>query len=135
MDYVLKDPSTNDAPHPAPVLAYINDHGFTDIANMDSSPFEFILAIPGAPLTAPIFLDNDANAKHVSWYVELLSAGTSSSLPLRALTQGIIYTINANNDLLWYRHDGRNDGSFAWADNNARKIGVGWDVKQVFSEQ
>ena len=45
---------------------------------------------------------------------------------------GIIYAINQSNDLLWYRHDGRNDGSFQWLDNNARKVGVGWDVKHIF---
>ncbi len=46
---------------------------------------------------------------------------------------GVIYAINQNDDLLWYRHDGRADGSFNWLDNNARKVGVGWNVKHVFS--
>jgi hypothetical protein len=27
--------------------------------------------------------------------------------------------------------NGRGDGSFRWADNNARKVGVGWNVKQL----
>jgi hypothetical protein len=57
----------------------------------------------------------------------------TESTPLVDLTKGIIYAINANNDLLWYRHDGRADGSFKWLDNNARKVGVGWDVKHIFS--
>jgi hypothetical protein len=43
----------------------------------------------------------------------------------------VIYVIDAANDLLWYRHDGRGDGSFKWADNNARKVGVGWGLKQI----
>jgi hypothetical protein len=48
-------------------------------------------------------------------------------------TNGIIYAINQNNDLLWYRHDGRNDGTFRWAFNEGKKVGNGWNVKQVFS--
>jgi hypothetical protein len=48
---------------------------------------------------------------------------------------GVIYTINDNNnELMWYRHDGRGDGSFKWADNAGRKVGQGWNVKEVFSE-
>lgn len=31
-----------------------------------------------------------------------------------------------------YRHDGRGDGSFTWADMKARAVGVGWDFKQIF---
>jgi Tachylectin len=51
-----------------------------------------------------------------------------------AASDGTIYAISKNGDLLWYRHDGQADGSFKWADNNARKVGVGWgDLKQVFS--
>jgi hypothetical protein len=133
IQYSLKDPRTNDPPHQAPPLAYIKDHGFTNIGT-DTSPFEFLLAIPSAPLTAPIFLDNDGNATHVSWIVELLSVGTSTTLPLRVSTQGVIYALMDNGDLLWYRHEGRNDGSFAWASNEGKKVGHGWSPKQVFSE-
>ena len=46
---------------------------------------------------------------------------------------GVIYVIMDNGDLMWYRHDGRVDGSFRWADNNPRKVGAGWNFKQVFS--
>jgi hypothetical protein len=46
---------------------------------------------------------------------------------------GLIYGVALNGDLLWYRHDGRNDGSFVWAANSARKVGIGWNFKQVFS--
>jgi len=49
------------------------------------------------------------------------------------MATGIIYTLNDNDDLLWFRHEGRNDGSFSWTDNNPRKVGTGWKVKQVFS--
>ncbi len=36
--------------------------------------------------------------------------------------------------LLWYRHDGRGDGSFTWAPGSGNKVGNGWNnFKQVFS--
>ena len=31
-----------------------------------------------------------------------------------------------NGDLLWYRHDGRGDGTFRWAPNSGAKVGNGW---------
>ena len=46
---------------------------------------------------------------------------------------GIIYTITQNNDLMWYRHEGRNDGTFRWTFNEGKKVGNGWDVKHIFS--
>jgi hypothetical protein len=46
---------------------------------------------------------------------------------------GILYSILDNGDLLWYRHDGQDDGSFRWAHSHGRKVGVGWDLKTVFS--
>ncbi|HEV7485911.1 MAG TPA: tachylectin-related carbohydrate-binding protein [Thermoanaerobaculia bacterium] len=49
-----------------------------------------------------------------------------------ASTNGVIYAINANNDLLWYRHTGREDGAFRWAPSSGKKVGSGWAVKQAF---
>ena len=46
---------------------------------------------------------------------------------------GIIYALRPNGDLLWNRHDGRNDGTFRWASSEGEKVGVGWNVKQAFS--
>ncbi len=47
---------------------------------------------------------------------------------------GIIYAINQAGDLLWYRHDGRNDGSFTWAAGSPKKVGAGWsDLRTVLS--
>jgi hypothetical protein len=45
---------------------------------------------------------------------------------------GVIYAVKDNGDLVWYRHEGRFDGSFAWA-NNGATVGTGWQFKQVFS--
>ena len=46
---------------------------------------------------------------------------------------GIIYAVTQNDDLLWYRHDGRNDGTFKSASNGGSKVGNGWNFKHVFS--
>jgi hypothetical protein len=58
-----------------------------------------------------------------------------SSVPQRLVTEaeGVIYAITQNNDLMWFRHDGRNDGTFRWESNEGKKVGSGWDVKHVFS--
>ncbi|HEX8231701.1 MAG TPA: tachylectin-related carbohydrate-binding protein, partial [Chloroflexia bacterium] len=45
---------------------------------------------------------------------------------------GIIYGVLPNGDLMWYRHEGREDGSFTWTYSEGKKVGVGWDFKQVF---
>jgi hypothetical protein len=65
----------------------------------------------------------------------VLTAVISSTVSpgLQVGAQGIIYALKDNGDLLWYRHDGRGDGSFVWASDSGRRVGNGWDVKQVFS--
>ena len=34
---------------------------------------------------------------------------------------------------MWYRHDGRADGSFRWAYPQGKKVGTGWNMKHVFA--
>ena len=46
-------------------------------------------------------------------------------------TNGVIYAVTNDNLLMWYRHDGRGDGSFRWT--GPKKVGSGWDFKQIFS--
>jgi hypothetical protein len=46
---------------------------------------------------------------------------------------GVIYAVAANDDLLWYRHDGHDDGSNKWAFDHPQKVGNGWNFKQLFS--
>jgi hypothetical protein len=41
--------------------------------------------------------------------------------------------INAQNELLWYRHEGREDGTGQWAATNGKVVGTGWNFKNVFS--
>jgi len=48
-------------------------------------------------------------------------------------SRGVIYGLSAGGDLMWYRHEGRNDGSFKWASNEGKKVGHGWSAKHVFS--
>jgi Tachylectin len=58
-----------------------------------------------------------------------------------AVSKGVIYGVTLNDDLLWNRHEGRNDGSFSWAFGGADKVGVGggkkvgtgWNFKHLFS--
>ena len=45
---------------------------------------------------------------------------------------GVVYGLMDNGDLLWFRHDGKDDGSFRWATGRGRKVGNGWDFKAVF---
>lgn len=42
-----------------------------------------------------------------------------------------IYAITSENKLLWYRHNGINDGSFNW--KGPQQVGTGWNFKHVFS--
>ena len=46
---------------------------------------------------------------------------------------GVSYVAAADGDLLWYRHDGREDGTRRWAYDAPRQIGNGWNFKQLFS--
>ena len=43
----------------------------------------------------------------------------------------LLYALDGDGELLWYRHDGRSDGKFAWHGPTA--VGDGWDFQQVFS--
>jgi M6 family metalloprotease-like protein len=46
---------------------------------------------------------------------------------------GVIYVIAANGNLLWYHHDGRSNGTFAWSAKSSNKVGVGWGgLRTVF---
>ena len=55
--------------------------------------------------------------------------------PMQTLTQpnGAIYAIANNDDLLWFGHEGLNDGTFRWTFNESKKVGNGWNVKHIFS--
>src|SRR5437588_864196 len=46
---------------------------------------------------------------------------------------GISYAVAPAGDLLWYRHEGREDGTPRWTDNNGRKVGSGWNYREESS--
>ncbi|PYP83216.1 MAG: hypothetical protein DMG65_24820 [Candidatus Angelobacter sp. Gp1-AA117] len=58
---------------------------------------------------------------------------TPQVAPIYSITKGVIYGVGPNNDLLWYRHDGRTDGSFRWPFSQGKQVGVGWVFKHLFS--
>lgn len=41
---------------------------------------------------------------------------------------GVIYALYADGRLKWFKHNGRNDGTYNWADGNGREIGSGWQI-------
>ena len=47
--------------------------------------------------------------------------------------KGDIYQVDSDDQLHWYRHDGRTDGSFAWGYPSGNVVGTGWAFKNVFS--
>jgi hypothetical protein len=46
---------------------------------------------------------------------------------------GDIYRVDSANRLLWYRHDGRTNGSSAWTSAAGSVVATGWSFKDVFS--
>ena len=48
-------------------------------------------------------------------------------------SNGVIYSVAGNNDLLWAGHNGRGDGAFRWTSNESKPVGHGWSFKQIFS--
>jgi hypothetical protein len=73
----------------------------------------------------------------------LLTAGTAvasavavGAVPTTAAaapsTNGVIYGVEGDKDLLWYRHEGRSNGTPRWANNGTgRRIGNGWNFEHV----
>jgi hypothetical protein len=46
----------------------------------------------------------------------------------------VIYAIQNDGKLLWYKHNGYTDGSSSWAYNYGKEVGNGWqNFKQVLS--
>jgi len=93
-----------------------------------------------AKVGAQVYLPQAAVTVKVEAYNEPQNAVTlkvsrlhSTIAHLFSGSDGVLYTVMSSGELLWYRHDGRGDGSFRWADSNGRKVGAGWNVKHVFS--
>ena len=52
---------------------------------------------------------------------------------LSAARDGVIYVLSNDNNLVWYKHTGRGNGSFNWATSEGKKVGTGWGFKQIFA--
>ncbi|MEJ7589637.1 MAG: tachylectin-related carbohydrate-binding protein, partial [Ferruginibacter sp.] len=48
-------------------------------------------------------------------------------------SKGVIYLVSKTNQLLWYNHTGREDGSFNWETSESKIVGTGWNFKEIFS--
>jgi hypothetical protein len=56
------------------------------------------------------------------------------TMPARArLSPGVIYAVGGSNELLWYDHSGRDEGTMSWAAPTGKQVGTGWAFKQIFS--
>ena len=51
----------------------------------------------------------------------------------KAVVKGVIYGVTLNDDLVWYQHTGRDDGSFRWATGEAKTVGRGWASRKIFT--
>ena len=47
---------------------------------------------------------------------------------------GVIYAVQPDGRLLWYRHEGRDTGASRWTSGTGTEVGSGWgNFKQVFA--
>ncbi|NOU32035.1 MAG: hypothetical protein HOO96_29375 [Polyangiaceae bacterium] len=65
------------------------------------------------------------NVVGTGWDVKQLFAGSASD--------GVLYTVDAGNQLHWYRNSGRVGGAFRWEPGSGSVVGYGWNFKTLFS--
>jgi hypothetical protein len=95
-------------------------------------PGEFFLASVGVDYPRKLIAHSDTTGRVTTGGI----TERSNRLPpavLSAASDGVIYAVTSDGDLLWYRHDGHDDGSFRWATAQGKKVGSGWKVRQAFS--
>ena len=96
----------------------------------------YAVATGGLNLTANYDVNSIMNYCNPAGFPQDLSLGDIHGVRAvygRRDVKGALYGINSEKQLQWYRHDGRANGSFAWAYGSGRVVGTGWDLKQVFS--
>lgn len=49
-------------------------------------------------------------------------------------TDPIIYAINTNKELFWYKHAGHWNSTFDWGTNTGNKVGTGWTFHQILND-
>ena len=90
----------------------------------------------GLYLTPTYDVNSIMNYCHPVDYPQDLSLGDISGVRAvygRRDVKGVLYGVNASNQLQWYRHEGRENGAFAWGYGSGNVIGTGWELKQLFS--
>lgn len=56
-----------------------------------------------------------------------------SIIPPVSSSGNAIYALTDNNELKWYKHNGRKDGTYAWSDKSGAMVKSGWNFKHLFS--
>jgi Tachylectin len=133
IEHTRSPPPGNDLRNLPPSRIQITDVGFDNLGTDESILSQIALGGAFVPVTIPVVMANDMALNHVWWVVKVTNGAQSSTFPLHSAPSGVVYAINDAKDLLWYRHDGRGDGTFRWAFNEGKKVGNGWSVKYVFS--
>jgi hypothetical protein len=86
-------------------------------------PKPLVLPGPSTTVKPPVFIPS---VKPVQ------PGGRAADAPVAPVApNSVIYALMDNNDLQWYSHSGRNDGSFTWA-APGKNVGHGWGFKQIF---
>ena len=80
------------------------------------NPGEFVLTGVGVDFPKPL------GSKTIEEHPPIVSLGVGGA---------VIYAVPSNSELMWYRHDGQNDGSVRWS--GPKKVGSSWSFKQLFS--
>jgi Tachylectin len=112
-----------------------------------SDIFAGMVTIP--PVGPILGMANEKIGTQIAWAVEILDTpAVSPPAALRLETPGVVYAVEpmvqanvqiegqapppSGGNLRWYRHTGREDGSFTW--EGPKKVGSGWGhFSQVFS--
>jgi Tachylectin/Astacin (Peptidase family M12A) len=90
----------------------------------------------GLNLTANYDVHSVMNYCNVVDYPQDLSLGDIRGVRAaygRRDVKGDLYSVDGDNQLHWYRHDGRTNGSFAWGYPSGNVVGTGWSFEKVFS--
>jgi hypothetical protein len=104
------------------------------------NPGEFVVTAVGTEFprklstsaTAVLQSPAVAAAAHGGSLVLADAVRPGTGLVVAGASKGVIYALSPSNDLLWYRHSGRGDGSFSWAAPTGKTVGTGWGFRQVF---
>jgi hypothetical protein len=75
------------------------------------------------------FIVYGVDARFVGLNPSTTTTGSAASV---TGTNAVIYAVTANDDLLWYSHTGRVDGTRRWRSDTGQAVGTGWNFTRVF---